>query len=302
MQNTYDVSVVIPTVGRASLSAAIASVQAQTTGPCEVIVVFDGPPGEAPEASTWGDAGPCRVLTTGGSAGVAAARNLGLRAARGSFIAFLDDDDAWLPHHLQTTVGYLNAHPDVDVVATSALLRGAGHERSTPRQVYRAGRLIDFMFGSDVWRARERRIPTPTLVFRSQLADLPMDEQMPVMEDTWWLLMAEARGHKVRQLDTVSVVVNFEQRRDDQRWLAGGGALWLQRLRSLNQDAYVNYLVGTLMRTSARRGDAPATRDLARLVRSSAGWGSFRVRLLTGAFMVLASALRVVAQVRPRRA
>ena len=301
MQNTHDVTVVIPTVGRASLSAAIGSVLAQTTVPREIIVVFDGPAADAPDASTWGDEAPCRVVATGGGAGVAAARNVGMRAARGAFIAFLDDDDEWLPHHLETTVGYLDEHPDVDVVATSALLRGAGQDRSTPRQVYRSGRLLDFMFGSDVWRARERRLPTPTLVFRREVAQLPMDEQMPLMEDTWWLLMAEARGHTVRQLDTVSVVVNGEQRREVERWSAGGGALWLQRLRSLNEESYVNYVVGTLMRTSARRGDVPATRSLARDVRSSAGSRSLRIRLLTGAFMVLASLLRVVAIVRPGR-
>lgn len=302
MQNTHDVTVVIPTVGRPSLSAAIDSVLAQTAVPSEVLIVFDGPPADAPVASAWGDAGPCRVVATGGGAGVAAARNAGMRAARGAFIAFLDDDDTWLPHHLETVVGYLNAHPDVDVVGASALLRGTARERRTPREVYRSGQLIDFMFGSDVWRARERRIPTPTLVFRRVVAEVPMDEQMPVMEDTWWLLMAEARGHTVRQLDTVSVVVNFEQRRDDQRWLAGGGALWLQRLRSLGEDAYVNYLVGTLMRTSARRGDVTTTRELARDVRSSAAWRSRRVRLLTWSFMLLSSALRVTAFVRPRRA
>ena len=161
MQKTYDVSVVVPTVGRASLSAAIGSVLAQTTGPREVIIVFDGPAADAPETSTWGDGARCRVVPTGGGAGVAAARNVGMRAARGSFIAFLDDDDTWLPHHLETTVGFLDAHPDVDVVGTSALLRGAARERSTPRQVYRSGRLIDFMFGADVWRARDVVSPLP---------------------------------------------------------------------------------------------------------------------------------------------
>lgn len=294
MHNTHDVTVVIPTIGRASLSVAIGSVLAQTTPPREIIVVFDGPPANAPEVSVEGNAAPCRVLATGGGAGAAGARNLGMSAARGAFVAFLDDDDTWLPHHLETTVGHLHAHSDVDVVGASAVLRSSAQERRTPREVYRAGRLIDFMFGSDVWRARERRIPTSSLVFRRRVADLPMDEQMPVMEDTWWLLMAEARGHAVRQLDTVCVVHNFEQRRGDQRWSAGGGALWLRRLRSLSEDAYGNYVVGTLMRTSARRGDVPATRDLARLLESSAVRRSARLRLLTAAFLVLAFLMRLV--------
>jgi glycosyltransferase involved in cell wall biosynthesis len=48
--------------------------------------------------------------------GLAAARNAGMRRARGSFIGFLDDDDSWLPQKLEAQRRYIEDHPDCDVV------------------------------------------------------------------------------------------------------------------------------------------------------------------------------------------
>jgi glycosyltransferase involved in cell wall biosynthesis len=94
------VSVVIPVYnGARFIGAAIESVLAQTVPVRECLVVDDGSEdGTAAVVSGWG--APVRVLRQP-RAGVAEARNRGLREARGSHVAFLDADDVWLPAKLE---------------------------------------------------------------------------------------------------------------------------------------------------------------------------------------------------------
>jgi glycosyltransferase involved in cell wall biosynthesis len=99
MKKAFDISVIIPVFdGEAFLAEAIESVLEQTLKPFEIIVVDDG--------ST--DHGPQIVKKHGGrvryiyqaNQGTAAARNRGVEAASGNYLAFLDQDDIWLAHKL----------------------------------------------------------------------------------------------------------------------------------------------------------------------------------------------------------
>ncbi|MEO8407580.1 MAG: glycosyltransferase, partial [Oxalobacteraceae bacterium] len=80
----------------------------------ELIVVDDGSKDGTPDAAEKFDR-RVKVLRQDNS-GPAAARNRGIAAASGDFIAFLDADDIWLPGKLALQVQYLQAHPDVGVV------------------------------------------------------------------------------------------------------------------------------------------------------------------------------------------
>src|SRR5579883_3011231 len=106
------ISVVTPFYNRARyIAAAVDSVLAQTLPPAEVILVDDA---SAPAHARALDAlaGRARVLRLPRNQGVAAARNAGLRAARGELVAFLDSDDLWEPDKLAVQAGYLAEHPE----------------------------------------------------------------------------------------------------------------------------------------------------------------------------------------------
>ena len=115
------ISVVIPVCNGAHfLPEAVASVIAQDYAKIEVIVVDDGST-DAIEAAVAALPIQVRFLRQE-NGGAAAARNLGIRAASGDLIAFLDVDDLWPHHTLQTHVSWLARHPETDVVIGRAQL------------------------------------------------------------------------------------------------------------------------------------------------------------------------------------
>ncbi|NJM28890.1 MAG: glycosyltransferase family 2 protein [Rhizobiales bacterium] len=85
----FHFSVIVPTCDRPSLlSRAVASVKSQSLPGVELIVVNDGRQITGPPAAT--------MIETGGYRGHVVARNMAIAAARGDYIAFLDDDDYWI--------------------------------------------------------------------------------------------------------------------------------------------------------------------------------------------------------------
>jgi glycosyltransferase involved in cell wall biosynthesis len=93
------VSAVIPVYnGARYVRAAIDSALAQTLPDLEIVVVDDGSTDATPEILAG--YGPRIRVHRQPNGGVAAARNAGVRAARGEYVAFLDADDVWLPEKL----------------------------------------------------------------------------------------------------------------------------------------------------------------------------------------------------------
>jgi GT2 family glycosyltransferase len=111
------VSVLIPTYNRAYiLRQAIASVFAQTYRPIEVVVVDDGSTDNTRQIISEMKQEVRYIYQENG--GLASARNTGLAAARGEFIAFQDSDDLWMPWKLEVQVALLRKYPQVAVIGT----------------------------------------------------------------------------------------------------------------------------------------------------------------------------------------
>lgn len=113
------ISVVIPLYNKvASIARTLETVRQQTYTDYEIVVVDDG--------STDGSADVVRStndrrirLFSQPNAGVSAARNRGIKEARGEFIAFLDADDEWKPDYLETLMQLVEKYPQCDVFCTN---------------------------------------------------------------------------------------------------------------------------------------------------------------------------------------
>lgn len=108
------ISVITPVFnGERYLAAALQSIHAQTLSPAEVIVVNDGSSDRSADIASSFES--TRLLNIP-HAGVGVARNQGVRAATGTLLAFLDADDLWLPHALESLLSPLLADPQLDAV------------------------------------------------------------------------------------------------------------------------------------------------------------------------------------------
>ena len=103
-----NVSVIIPTYNRKDLlQRAINSVSSQTLAPYEIIVVDDG---STDQTKDWVlDSFPYVHYLYQDNSGVSSARNAGIKQAKGSWIAFLDSDDEWIPDKLEKQKRAINA-------------------------------------------------------------------------------------------------------------------------------------------------------------------------------------------------
>lgn len=102
------VSIVIPTYNRGHcITACIDSALAQTMGDIEIIVVDDCSSDDTAERVAAFSDPRVSYLPQPSNRGGAVARNAGIRAARGEFVAFLDSDDLWLPEKLALQINGL---------------------------------------------------------------------------------------------------------------------------------------------------------------------------------------------------
>ncbi len=142
MSDVLPISVVVPAY---NAETTLASAFAQTSRPMEIIVVDDGSNDRTAEVA--GRAGARVIRTPNG--GVAHARNVGIRAARGEWVALLDADDRWHPEKLATQWSAHELRPDVGLILTDfdfvaadgtraaggGLLTNPGYHRSRPKVI-----------------------------------------------------------------------------------------------------------------------------------------------------------------------
>ena len=134
------ISVLIPTYkNRGGLTRCVDSALAQMCDDdIEIIVVDDNNPDSPARAQTeelmhkYDNEPRVKYIKHPQNKNGAAARNTGIKASKGEYIALLDDDDLFLPGKLQKQKEYLEAHPEVDGVYCMAQRRGKpyGNDRS----------------------------------------------------------------------------------------------------------------------------------------------------------------------------
>lgn len=105
------ISVVMPLFNKERwVIRAVASVLNQSYPTLELIVVDDGSKDDSVKRIQTVMDPRIRIISQE-NAGVSAARNRGIQEAKGELIAFLDADDAWKPHHLETIINLYRQYP-----------------------------------------------------------------------------------------------------------------------------------------------------------------------------------------------
>lgn len=123
------VSVIIPAYNVAEfIGEALDSVLAQTFTDFEIIVINDGSPDTEALERALAPYKSRIVYLKQENRGVSAARNAGIRAARGPLLAFLDGDDIWLPNYLEVQVARIQADPTIDVLYPNVRMFGGASE------------------------------------------------------------------------------------------------------------------------------------------------------------------------------
>ncbi len=116
------ITVIIPTFNRPLLlKEALHSLSLQTFKNFDVIVVNDGGSDILNSINCWIKNLNIKVIQLSKNTGVSSARNKALEYAKGKYVAFLDDDDVFLPHHLETAIKTLK-NKDIDFFYSGALV------------------------------------------------------------------------------------------------------------------------------------------------------------------------------------
>ena len=186
------VSVIIPAINRASvLPQSAGSVLAQTMGDLELIIVDDCSTDSTAEAAASLDDPRVKVIRHETNRGVSAARNSGVAAASGRYIAFLDSDDTWLPEKLAVQLAQLEAspHPENMHCSHAFEMEVGGAKVVWPKRGPRPDEAVsDYLF------AENGQLQTSTwLLARELFAKFPFDENLRRHED-WDVLLRLAKN------------------------------------------------------------------------------------------------------------
>lgn len=192
------VSVVIPAYNAERfIGEAIESVLAQTHPPLEIVVVDDGSTdGTAAVAAAF----PRVDVQSISKSGVSFARNVGVAATTGAFIAFLDADDYWRPEKLLLQLRLASRDPEAGIIMS--------------RQTYRFDVPVPRWFRGPRDGASEPGFQPSNWFIRRETWDLVggFAEDMTHSEDTDWLARARDAGARVAMVDEPLVTHRIHDR------------------------------------------------------------------------------------------
>ncbi len=250
------VSVVVPTIGRPELARALRSVRAQSSvGAIEIIVVNDAALGVELQAEVVELAD--RILRTPGRVGGSRARNLGIRAATGAYVALLDDDDEWFPNKLSLQVALLQSLPNparAVVAGRQVYVNPRTGEVSDPgpRKLIAPGEKVEhYLFRRRPPSLARPSMYTSSLLCSRQLAvNVPWDESLARHQDWDWLVrLGRTPGLSFAQ--TTEPVVRI-QLGSAQSISAGtdwrASLAWADRMLRRDSLVYVDFLAGQALR------------------------------------------------------
>lgn len=236
------VSVIIPAYKVASfIGETLDSVLAQTFTNYEIILINDGSPDTAELEEQLESYTHLITYIRQPNQGAGAARNAGLRVARGEFVAFLDGDDIWLPEFLEAQLELIGRGGDL-VYADAANFHGSTLEETTSMEINPSNGEVT---AESLITARCNVITSSVVARRQLILDTGLfDESFPNSQDfDLWLRLAK-RGARINYQKKVLV----HRRLYD-------GSLASNPIKSLQGE------IAVLEKTSRRNDLTPAEAD-----------------------------------------
>ncbi len=197
-----DVSVVVPTYNRAAtVGASVASLLAERAVDVEVIVVDDGSTDDTSAVLAAIDDPRLHVVPIA-HAGIAAARNSGIAAARAPLVAFHDSDDLALAGRLAIPVAYLREHGDVDLVIQNGRMLAPEDEPGAPEKPWIAPAVASTLVGrsigiAEVFRWNLGQLQGMCFTRRCLEATGPLDTSLAILDDLDLVLRVTLRFRAV---------------------------------------------------------------------------------------------------------
>ena len=236
------VSAVIPTRRRPELlGRAVRSALAQTMQAIEVVVVIDGEDLVTQRLlEEWALTDKrLRILALSQSVGGSDARNRGVEVATGEWIAFLDDDDEWLPGKLQAQLAAVQRSSAAVIIGTCRMIaRTPGKDYVWPRRMpARHEQIGEYILARRTLTRGEGHIQTSTFfVRRSLMLAQPFKSGQLKHQDTEWLLrLGRLSGSEVVFADEVLAIHNIEE----ERATVSSKANWEYSLAWLRRDRHL---------------------------------------------------------------
>jgi GT2 family glycosyltransferase len=252
------VSVIIPTTRRPELiGRAVASVIAQTMADLEIIVVVDGPNPETLVVLAGISDQRLRILQNDRPNGAGAARNLGAAQANGTWLAFLDDDDEWLPEKLERQLALANGRAVLVSCRSRVITPHATYV--WPRQLYDGRQPIDeYLFDRKTLFRGETLVQTSSYLLPRSLFQRTGFGESRQNEDTTLLLrITKQAGADIVMAPETLVVLHAEQSPD----ALGSSYDWREMLAwadsagpLLTRRAYSGFCLIYLGSQAARQG------------------------------------------------
>ena len=251
------VSVVIPTLDRPNLLLrALRSVFRQTYPQLDVIVVVDRPSEETMAALRAIEDPRLRVIFNPRPVNAPAARNLGADHAKGDWIAFLDDDDEWLPEKIEKQLSLGLQRGEVLVSCLSRIV--TPHSSYVlPQRIYdNETRLDEYLFNRRSVRAGEGFLQTSSFMMpRSLFEKVRFYEDR--LHDDWDFVLRLSNEWKIR-IETVPeelTVLHLEEQRPSltsrSKWR--GSLVWIDQVRPMiSRRAYGGFCLGVVGFKAAR--------------------------------------------------
>lgn len=274
------VSVVIPNYNRAdAVVAAVQSALAQSWSPLEVIVIDDGSRDDSVDRLRAID-DPRLIVIPIPNGGAGPARNHGFDVARGEYVALLDSDDRFLPHHLADLMALAGGDPQV--AAYSAVLADRGGGRFTvkpPRGIAEGEDMASYLMCD-----RGFVQTSGLLVPRAIAARVRYRPDVTFGDDTDFAIRLALAGCRFRMTPAPSVIW-ADDPRDDRLSAQGHSAekiQWLADLRPhISDRAYRGYFGWHIAKVVRHRDPMAALRMyLAALLR-----GAYSPRLAATIFL-----------------